>query len=304
MDTADERDVVNEDQKRIRPWRIRLGFVALLAGALLVAPLGLASANAAPASYTCSGGTLLSPVVIPAGTYGSVTIADGICAMQGNYTIKGGLTVEPGAFLDAAVFFGFPPYDYGAACNVSVSVSGGVTVGQGAALYFGNGAGTGCPSSNDVIKGGLRATGAESIVVHGTTINGGMTVIGGGGGTSCSPTDISPFGPYTNLEDSHVNGGVSISGLSTCWIGVIRNEINGGLQINNNTLGDTDAIEVGINSIHGTMACSGNQLDPAVPPDLTPGDHAGNGTPTNYFDGQGPFPNTVTGRATGQCTGL
>jgi hypothetical protein len=277
-----------------------MGFVALLAGALLVAPLGLVSAGGAATGYTCSGGTLLSPNVIPAGSYGSITIADGICVMQGTYNIKGGLTVEPGAFLDASVAFGFPPYNYGNACNVFLSVSGGVSVLQGAALYLGNGAGTQCPSSNDVVNGGLRATGAESVVVHGTTINGGMSVQGGGGDTSCNPTDISPFGPYTNLEDSRVNGGVSISGLSTCWLGVIRNEINGGLSVNNNTMGDPDAIEIGLNSIHGQFACSGNERDPAstIPPVGL------GGVPTNSFDGSPPNPNSVTGRETGQCAGL
>src|SRR5690242_1709478 len=114
--SEDERDVVMMDPRRVRRPRGRTGFVALLACALLIAPVGLGTAQAAPSGYTCSGGTLASPIVIPAGSYGSVTIADGICVMQGTYNIKGGLTVESGAFLDAAVFFGFPPYDYGSAC--------------------------------------------------------------------------------------------------------------------------------------------------------------------------------------------
>jgi hypothetical protein len=233
--------------------------------------------------------------VIPAGTYKSVTVSDGICVMQGTYDITGRLTVEPGAFLDAAVFFGFPPYNYGAPCNVFVNVSGGVRVGQHAALYLGNSGDTAnCPSSNDVVKGGIIANDAESVVVHGTAISGGFRAEGGGGGTSCQPTDLSPFSPYTNLEDSHVNGAVSVSGLGTCWLGIIRNTVNGTVGVNNNTMGDPDAIEIGLNVVHGALACSGNAL--AFP---GPG-----GVPTNSFDGSPPNPNTVTGAETGQCTGL
>jgi hypothetical protein len=277
----------------------RLVGVWLLAGVLVTAGMGafgpeVAGASGIPAPYTCSGGTLLSPRVIPAGTYGSVTVADGFCVMQGRYDIVGALTVAPGAFLDAAVFFGFPPYDYGEPCNVFVNVAGGVHVGANAALYFGNGPGTGCPGSNDVVNGGLIATNAESVVVHGTKLSGGVSVSGGGGGTDCAPTNLSPFAPYTDIEDSQVNGGATISGLSTCWTGFIRNKVNGAVTVNNNTMGDPDAIEIGINAIHGGLACSGNAL--AFP---GPG-----GVPTNSFDGSPPNPNAVTGAETGQCAGL
>jgi hypothetical protein len=223
--------------------------------------------------------------------------------MQGTYTIHGGLTIAAGAGLDAAVFFGFPPFDYGQPCNVFLTVSGGISVGQNGILYLGNGPEENCPFSNDVVNGGISASGADSIVVHGTTINGGFTTQGGGGAASCDPTLRFPFAPYTDVSDSRINGQLSISGLNTCWIGTIRDTIKGGLQINNNEASDTDAIEVGLNTISGGMACSGNFLNPLVSPDTTtPG--AGNGAPTNFFDGFGPNPNTVTGKQSGQCVGL
>ena len=59
-------------------------------------------------------------------------------------------------------------------------------------------------------------------------------------------------------------------------------------------MGDPDAIEIGLNHIHGTLACSGNAL-------AFPGQ---GGVPTNSFDGSPPNPNVVTGARTGQCTGL
>jgi hypothetical protein len=99
---------------------------------------------------------------------------------------------------------------------------------------------------------------------------------------------------YASVEDGWVYGGASISGMSTCWIGFIRNQARDGVTINNNTLGDPDEIEVGTNSIWGGLACSGNAL--AFP---GPG-----GVPTNSFDGSPPNPNTVKGGETGQCAGL
>jgi hypothetical protein len=240
--------------------------------------------------------------MIPAGSYGPVTIT-GFCAMQGTYSIHGGLTIAPGAGLDAAVFFP-PPFNYGAPCNVFLNVSGGIQVGTNGLLYLGNSADSGCPnSSNDVVGGGITATGADSVVIHGTTINGPLTVQGGGGAPSCIPNGRFPFAPYFNIEASRVNGGVSFTGINTCWIGIIQTQINGGAQVSNNETSDTDAIEIGLNSIHGGLSCAGNFLNPAVPKDTTtPG--AGNGAPTNFFDGFGPNPNTVTGAETAQCAGL
>lgn len=284
----------------LRPrWAVRLTGAGVMSASLLFAGAGalspgVARAAAGARAFTCSGGTLLTPQLIPSGSYKSVTVADGFCVMQGAYTITGGLTVGPGAFLDAAVFFGFPPYDYGAPCNVFVNVSGGIRIAQHGALYFGNGVGTGCPSSNDIVSGGISATNADSIVVHGTTVNGGITVQGGGGGTDCQSTDSSPFAPYTDVEDSQVNGGISVTGLSTCWTGIIRDSVKGAVSVNNNTMGDPDAIEIGLNDIQGTLACSGNAL--AFP---GPG-----GIPTNSFDGSPPNPSVVTGAETGQCAGL
>jgi hypothetical protein len=80
---------------------------------------------------------------------------------------------------------------------------------------------------------------------------------------------------------------VSVAGLSTCWTGVIRNTVS---KVNDNMMGDPDAIEIGLKLIHGTLACAMNAL--AFP---------GSGdVPTNSFDGPNPNPNEVTGAETGQ----
>ena len=283
---------------------LRMGVAAtLVSGALVFGASTVIESNAgAAASYTCSGGAPTSPTLIPAGNYGPVTVT-GFCYMEGTYNIKGGLTIAPGAELDAAVFFGGAigaPYNYGEPCDVFANVSGGISVGTGAVLYFGNGADTGCPSSNGVVNGGITSSGGDTVVVHGTDINGGFTANGGGGAGNCLPTAASPFGSYTNIETSKVNGGVSVTGTNTCWIGIISNQVNGAVTVNNNETSDPDAIEIGLNAIHGGMACSGNFLNPAVTP--VPG--ANNGLPSNSFDGSPPNPNTATGNETGQCAGL
>jgi hypothetical protein len=266
--------------------------------------LGTATASSAKSpsgSNTCAGGP------IAPGTYQSLTVT-GFCSIgAGVVNVKGGLTIAPNAGLDAQ-----------SDCDAHLNVSGGISVLDNAILFLGNSVnGTGCPAdSGNVIQGGLRGTNAIGVVVHGTSISGGFSLQGGGGGNSYGlvpndnppPDEIEgclnlpglPFPPFSDVEDSQINGGASMSGLTTCWMGFIRNQVNGVVTVNNNTLGDPDAIEIGLNTIHGTLACSGNQRDPASP--ILP--LGVGGVPTNSFDGSPPNPNTVTGQTTGQCAGL
>ncbi len=58
-----------------------------------------------------------------------------------------------------------------------------------------------------------------------------VSVRGGGSGTSCAPTNASPFGPHTDLEDSFINGATTFSGESTFWMGFIRNQTNGTVTV-------------------------------------------------------------------------
>lgn len=266
---------------RIRFSRVPLGMLVLLAGAL-VATLLVGTAGAT-SGFVCSG----IGQAIPPGSYGSVTVS-GLCAIEGTVNISGGLTIAPGAGLDAS----------GPDCNSFVHVSGGVRVMDNGVLFLGNSQGTGCPNSNDLVNGGLQGSNAAAVVVHGTRINGRFSVRGGGGGTSCGGMVVQGVPlftpPFTDVEDSWINGGASISGMSTCWMGFIRNRVNGGVSVVNNTVGDPDAIEIGLNTINGGLACSGNAL--AFP---GPG-----GVPTNSFDGSPPNPNKVNGQESGQCVGL
>ena len=285
----------------------------LFSGIGVALALTPASASAAPAQGdTCAGGP------IPPGSYSSMTVT-GVCFVAGTVSVRGGLTIAPNAVLNAT---DSPAPD----CThvAHLDVSGGIRVMSNGILFLGDSnnrpdAGTGCPTSNDVVNGGIVGQGANSVVVHGTRINGGFSLRGGGGGNTytlfpppppggflfCSDVVVGGvdlgFPPFSDVEDAQINGGASIVGLHTCWMGFISNQVNGGATISNNTMGDPDAIEIGLNTIHGGLACSGNLRDPNS--HILPDDGSG-GVPTNSFDGSPPNPNTVTGQETGQCAGL
>jgi len=229
---------------------------------------------------TCSNGS------IAPGTYSSITVT-GFCALDpGTFTVYGGVFLAPNAGLD------------GSNCDSHITIGGGVRVAPGALLFLGGSVnGTGCAAdTNDVVNGGVYAFQSLGVVVHGTTINGGFSVLGGGGGTSCENVPNLPFPPFTDVEDSAINGGAVIAGMNTCWMGFIRVAVNGSVHIDFNTMGDPDSIEIGLNTINGNLGCIGNQIDPAIG---GPG-----GVPTNSFDGSPPNPNVVSGKEFGQCKGL
>lgn len=168
----------------------------------------------------------------------------------------------------------------GAVCIIGegpVTIRGGLDVGAGATFVFGD---EGSPDVNATISGGVRSSDASSVQIHFSTINGGIDLRGGAG----------PFGgpfevTWNTIEDSRINGGVSISGYNGFWQGFIRNTVNGGLTFNDNTVLDTDGNEVVTNTIHGSVGCAGNDPAPQV------GDSGGED-------------NVVTGATSGQCAGF
>jgi hypothetical protein len=275
-------------------------------------------------TYVCSG-TVANQGSLAGNYYGSV-IVKGVCAAHGRVTIKGSLTITPDSGLvandptepDPSDPFG-PPICLD---HVQVNVFGGIRVLSNGILFLGDSLrGTGCQDSNGVVYGGLQGLGSNSVVVHGTKINDGFSLQGGGGGNSYvyipPPSDYPPPGwncaditvggvdigtpPFSDVEDSQINGGATIDGLHTCWMGFINNQVHGSVNISHNKLGDPDAIEIGLNLIHGPLGCWGNYLDPHS--HIAPNDGSG-GVPTNSFDGSPSNPNTVIGPELGQCAGL
>src|SRR5262252_8286577 len=254
---------------------------ALLAagGAGLVVSLLPAAASAAGGNATCSGGS------VAAGTYRSLTVT-GFCSVDsGAVTVTKNLTVAHGAALVAA--FG----------GSDLNVGGNLTVGSHAILDLGcepeaficfndPDQTVGTLSTNDHVGGNLTADGALMVLAH-NTIGGNVTQSGGGGGVNFSTFPLGQDGPpaYSTYEDNTVGRNASVTGLGTCWLGFTRNTVTNNINFNGNVTFDPDGNEVVTNSAGRNLNCSGNSPAPQV------GDSAGS-------------PNTVGGKATGQCVGL
>jgi hypothetical protein len=271
-----------------------LGFFGLIATA--------ATASAAPSwaghRYDCTGGN------VPAGTYDSMIIT-GICYMPaGTVVVRGGLTVAPGALLDAATP-GDPPAN--PLLPATVLVGGNVRVGRGAVLVLGCSPDNGCHAvTYDRIGGNLTAFRALAVVVHSASIRGSATLLGGGGGAAggagsggcfdvkkypipapwsedpalSNPTTGSP--QYSDFEDNTIGGSLRIIGLHTCWLGSFRDRVAGNAAFIGNATSDPDGNELGSNLAAGSMICLAN--DPAT-----------------QFGDSGAAPNMAGGFAAGQC---
>ncbi len=287
----------------------RLSKVAVFATSALLVGVFASAAGATPRPadegghpnyvYNCTGGN------VPSGTYSSVVIS-GVCFMPaGNIVIRGNLDISGGALLDA-VTPGDPPTGT-PVVPATVVVGGNVFVGHGGVLLFGCSPNISCSNppgiSYDRIRGNLIAIGAEGVVVHSAAIGGNMLISGGGGGAAaetCSaqtPSDTSPmaniepwsedanldFTPvYTDAEDDTVGGNLTVSGLTSCWLGGLRNQVGGNATFSGNTMGDPDGLEIANNLINRNMNCWSNS--PAV-----------------QFGDSGAAPNIVGGFGTGEC---
>ena len=145
--------------------------------------------------------------------------------------------------------------------------------------------------SPTVVGGSVIATAPVWVVISDSSIVGDIRETGGGGGAfsgpgaGCTPTGIfaafmSPV--FSDYEDSTIGGNLSVSGLSSCWLGSFRDKVGGSVSFVHNTMADPDAMEVLTNRIQGNLICSAN----------SPGNQ--------YGDSMG-MPNVVGGFAVGQC---
>jgi hypothetical protein len=202
-------------------------------------------------------------------------------APVGTITVRGNLTIAPGALLDA-VTPGDPPT--GPVVPATVLIGGNVLVGKGAVLAFGCSPNISCSNppgiSFDRVGGNLTAIGALAVVIHSATIRGSVTVIGGGGGAAggansgaCFAAPIpAPWsqapglaagGPqYNDVEDTFIGGNLAMVGVQTCWLGSLRNQVRGSLSYSSDVTSDPDGMEVNNNLMGGNMICLNN--DPAV----------------------------------------
>lgn len=281
---------------RLRGAKLRL----CLAGVIFVALAALmpGGAMAGAGVQTCSG-TSDSPGVL-SGNYASNVVVNGACEVNaGPAVVKGNLTITPGSALIAA----FALNDEKGSGSSSLTVGGNLNVKSGGTLIMGC-LPTSFPclddpsqdnptlSSADIVSGNLTENGPLGVIVHDSTIDGNVTENGGGGGLTCDPTGIfavfdSPA--YSDYEDTTVGGNLGVSGLTSCWLGMARDNVGGSMRVLNDNLADPDAVEILSNTITGNLLCHGNSmvwdsldLTDALFPRL-------------------PLPNTVTGHRIGQC---
>ena len=262
-------------------------------------------------SLICSGGSLpANPSLINPGTYSSIKVT-GLCLIPGGTVhVRGDISIEPGAAL-VTNHPGPPPGQAGPPEDDALTTVGGdVRVGKGATLIMGCAPSSGCSvTTKNRIEGSVRADRPLGLLIRGTTIEENYSIAGGGGQDyDCSPMGFfaSMHSPvFTALEDTRVDGNVSVRGYQSCWLGITRTKVGGSMSIVDNALGDADAIEILSNTIDGSLSCRGNKFvdvsqTPATFTLHNPWDNV-ELSPTGDLCPRGPQPNKVEGKRHGQC---
>jgi hypothetical protein len=245
--------------------RVLAGATVLLGGAGFVAAAPT-TAMASGGTHVCTG-TVSSPGVL-AGSFDNVSVT-GVCFVNGGAAlVQGTLTVQHGAALVAA----FALNDNTGRGASNLTVRGDVAVKNGGTLLLGcEAAEFAClddPDQNNPtlnshshVGGNLTANGALGVIIHNVRVDGNLTETGGGGGLNCDPSGIfAAFGSpvYNDTEDSGIGGNLTISDVTSCWMGVIRLHVGGSVSLVDNNFADTDAIEILSNVVAHNLACSGN----------------------------------------------
>jgi hypothetical protein len=208
--------------------------------------------------------------LLGAGTLGAMVLAGlPAQAQSANKTTICTDVLAPGTYQKVVV-----PEDAVCLSDGPVTIRAGLFVESGATFVLGS---EDNPVDTGTISGGVHATDPMNLQIHYTTINGGITSHGGSGPFG-GPFDVT----WTTIEDSVINGSVTIDGYDGFWMGFIRNDVHGSVNLNDNVLEDPDGNEYVTNTIHGSLNCTGDSPAPQI------GDSGGE-------------PNEVTGRKTGQC---
>ncbi len=262
-------------------FRIALGAVMVVALSAAAAGLGGAIGIASAASgndYTCSGGDWGNFTSIPSGDYASITVT-GVCNIVPGAVINvtGNINVAPGAVLDAQ------------SVSSTITVGHNITAGAGSLLGLGcqpsNAIGrfAGVPCSDDPLQttitvgGNISATDADTVLIRKVTVNGNVTLSGGGGEIPWS------------IKGNTIGGNLTISDVAADWLGVQFNWIGGNATLTNITALDPGdpgrSVAVVENTVGNNLNCTG--LAPAVSPGFIPGEV-----------------NHVGHKATGQCAAI
>ncbi len=241
---------------------------ALLAGAGYAVTAPLPSLAAGGGTHVCSGSPSAPGVL--AGSYGTVAVS-GICFVNsGPAVVHGDLTVRPGGALLAA----FALNDRTRSGSSHLTVTGDINVEKGGTMILGCFATSfACLddpdqsnptlNSHSHVEGDIVATDPLGVILHNVRVDGSVSQVGGGGGHNCNPSGIfAVFGSpvYSDYEDSGIGGSLSISRLTSCWLGVARVNVYGSLSFSDDHLADPDAIEILSNFVAHNLSCTGNSM--------------------------------------------
>jgi hypothetical protein len=99
--------------------------------------------------------------------------------------------------------------------------------------------------------------------VHNTTVGGDVNEAGGGGGHTCTPSGgFAAFGSpvYRDYEDSSMGGSLNVRRYTSCWLGVIRDRVQGSVHLIGDQLDEPNAIEILANHIRNNLECRRNSM--------------------------------------------
>jgi hypothetical protein len=231
-----------------------------------------------------------------AGTFHGDVLIKGVCVVNGGAAvIRGDLILTPGSALNAT----FALNDVAGKGTSSLTVGDDIKVGWGAVLAMGcepnfspctddpNAKTGGTLTGHNVVFGDVTGSKALAAIIHASRIFGDFTLRGGGGGVTCAVPATGVFHAlgspvFSDSEDNSIGGDIRISGLRTCWLGALRNDVRENIVDRNNTMADPDANEFLANVVRGNIACFGN-------------------TPAVQYGDSMSSPNLVFGRAFGEC---
>ena len=217
-------------------------FLAIFAVAAVGIVVG-GAAGGAPKPQVCGGNQTLNP-----GMYGNLQI-NGMCRLPPAGTVFASrILIMPGGMLDAT-----RGADLGVLYGITIQSTGSLSIG----CEFDPSCGVA------TIIGGINADRPTDVIIHNSFIQGNVAINGGGGGTagSCSRSDPLAGVPYSDIEDSTIQGNVTVTGYQACWFGMFRNVIPGIVILRDNTLEDPDAMEIADNQI-ATLLCQRNTPAP------------------------------------------
>jgi hypothetical protein len=242
-----------------------LGSIAVAAALALPAGSAMA-AGPGPAAYTCAGGdfTTGSFTSIPGGTYASITVT-GVCNIEPGAVINvvGNLNVAAGAVLDGQS----APFTLTVGHNVTAAAGSLLGLGCQPSNWIGRFAGVPCAAdptghTTITIHGNLTATDADTVLLRMATVNGNVSLSGGGGEIPWS------------IKGNTIGRNLTISDIAADWLGVQFNRIAGNATLTNITALDPGdpgrTVAVVENTVARNLICWG--LEPGVSGGFIPGE--------------------------------